>query len=158
MAHFIGVSKPVEKQSETVLLQKLEKAKKTLLPSFKTWQPYGVLLKLAQLYKADPSDQITIENFGLIEHNINLIAAPELSDIEPIIDTNKSCFKQSAECYKQATFSDRQYILNCIKRYNFLRAMQTEGLPHGAFERSTRQPPEQFLHQLQRYTLFHILI
>ncbi len=153
-AYLRATGATIEEQSKQELQQKLKSIKQELLPLFIRWQPYGVLLKLAQLYKLDITGYTDTELRWPTGNPINLLIAPELSDIEMIASDDKSCFMQSEKNYQRVLTTQTQHIADMIKRHNFLR--KRNGLVYGAYEPLTRSPVEQFERDLRLFLAFQI--
>ncbi len=144
-----SMSVPINGQLKQELQQKLKSIKQQLLPLFIRWQPYGVLSKLALLFKTGIIGHADTEKHWFLKNPINLLIAPELCDIELIASDDKSCFMQSEKCYQGSITTHAQHLANMVKRHSFLRKM--DGLPYGAYEPLTRTPIEPFERDLQLY-------
>lgn len=127
------------------LQDKLAEKKKLLAPYLELlqrWQPYGLLLKIAMMGSAHtfvnaleiPEESIqlidplapkpTLDNAfadlqaHLNHKTINLLAAPHISDFEPVIDGEKQSFQASKLCFIEQQLKRLQFLESQLRFAN----------------------------------------
>ncbi len=96
--------------------ERIERHKRIL----KTWQPYGLLLRLAMRYPCDHIIDLKtiLETFP---HNtVNIFAAPQICDTDPIINAEKRAFIASGACFLDGEYSFAQRIDALLPRLRYL--------------------------------------
>lgn len=122
-----------EQSTTEALIRKRENAIELLRPLLKRWQPYGVLMAMANIFgPEDPTQEIRIISFLHGVSAVNLFEAPQISANEPIIDPEKGSFKRNDAFLECACVPDSQHTANLIQRLHFLHAMKNS--PLGSYE------------------------
>ena len=106
----------------------------------KTWQPYGLLLRLAMRYPTDHITDLRVINATFSHAYLNIFAAPQICDTNPILDVR--AFMEA--CFLDGDYSRDQRIDALLPRFRYLE------MRNGAVDGCTLKAPGS-LAGLQRF-------